>query len=161
VQQVAMHAGAARVLVSDPMPEKRAMAAKFGADLTVDPLKEDLIAAGMKLTDGRGFDTVFECSGNIKAVPPTLDLAAKYGTVVWAGSYHEDASVPVRPFQLFGNELTVRATILAPYVFPRALKLLAKLDLEPMVTQIVPLADIAKALASRKTSTDIKILVKP
>ncbi len=46
-------------------------------------------------------------------------------------------------------------------MFPRALKLLSKLDLEPMVTQIVPLDDIAKALASRKTSTDIKILVKP
>jgi hypothetical protein len=30
-----------------------------------------------------------------------------------------------------------------------------------MITQIVPLADIAAALASRKTSTDIKILVKP
>jgi len=50
---------------------------------------------------------------------------------------------------------------LAPYVFPRALKLLSKLDLEPMITQIVPLDDIAKALAARKTSTDIKILVKP
>jgi 2-desacetyl-2-hydroxyethyl bacteriochlorophyllide A dehydrogenase len=161
VQQVAMKAGASRILVSDPMPEKRAMAAQFGADVTVDPLNEDLLAACAKLTDGRGFDTVFECSGNINAVLPTVGLAAKDGTVVWAGSYHEDASVPLRPFLLFANELTIRSTILAPYVFPRSLKLLSKLDLEPMITQIVPLDDIAKALAGRKTSTDIKILVKP
>ncbi len=161
VMQVAMHAGAARVLVSDPMPEKRAMALKLGADVAVDPLNEDLIAAGMKLTDGRGFDTVYERIGNIKAVPATLDLAAKHGTIAWAGAYHEGATVPVRPFQLFGSELTVRTTMLAPYVFPRSLNLLSKLDLEPMITQIVPLDDIAKALASRKTSTDIKILVKP
>jgi (R,R)-butanediol dehydrogenase / meso-butanediol dehydrogenase / diacetyl reductase len=161
VQQIAMRAGAARVLVSDPMPEKRAMAKRFGADVTVDPLTEDLLAVGNKLTVGRGFDTVFECSGNIKAVPATIDLAAVDGTVVWAGAYHEDAAIPVRPFQLFGRELTVRATILAPYVFPRALNLLSKLDLEPMITQIVPLDDIATALAARKTSTDIKILVKP
>ena len=51
--------------------------------------------------------------------------------------------------------------MLAPYVFPRAVKLLSKLDLEPHDHEIVPLADIAKALAGRKTSTDIKILVKP
>ncbi len=80
---------------------------------------------------------------------------------MWAGSYHEDATFPINPYYMFANELTIRSTILAPYVFPRSLKLLSKLDLEPMVTQIVPLEDIAKALASRKTSKDIKILVRP
>jgi (R,R)-butanediol dehydrogenase/meso-butanediol dehydrogenase/diacetyl reductase/L-iditol 2-dehydrogenase len=161
VQQVAMKAGAARVLVSDPMPEKREMAMKFGADWTVDPLKEDLVTVGRKLMDGRGFDTVFECSGHISAVPQTIGLAERDGTIVWAGSYHEDATFPINPYYMFANELTIRSTILAPYVFPRGLKLLSKLDLEPMITQIVPLEDISKALASRKTSTDIKILVKP
>lgn len=161
VQQVAMRAGAARVLVSDPMPEKRAMAEKFGADLTVDPLHEDLLAVGRGLTDGRGFDTVFECSGAISAVPQTIELADKDGTIVWAGAYHEDATFPINPSYMFGNELTIRSTILAPYVFPRSLKLLSKLDLEPMITQIVPLDDIATALGGRKTSTDIKILIEP
>ena len=83
------------------------------------------------------------------------------GTVVWAGSYHEDATFPINPYYMFANELTIRSTILAPYVFPRALKLLSKLDLEPMISQIVPLDDIAKALGGRKNSTAIKILVKP
>lgn len=161
VQQIAMHAGAARVLVSDPMPEKREMAMRLGADWIVDPSKDDLVKVGRELTDGRGFDTVFECSGVMAAVPPTIRLADKDGTIVWAGAYHEDATFPLNPYYMFANELTIRSTILAPYVFPRSLKLLAKLDLEPMITQIVPLEDIAKALAGRKTSTDIKILVKP
>ncbi len=161
VQQLAIRAGAARVLVADPMPEKRAMAERFGADWTVDPLEEDLVEVGRSLTEGRGFDTVFECSGAISAVPKTIGLADKDGTVVWAGAYHEDATIPLSPYQMFASELTIRSTILAPYVFPRSLKLLSKLDLEPMITQIVPLEDIAKALASRKTSTDIKILVRP
>ncbi len=161
VQQVAMRAGAARVLVSDPMPEKRAMAEKFGADWTVDPLKEDLAAVGRAYTDGRGFDTVFECSGVVSAVPATIQLAGKDATIVWAGAYPEEATIPLNPYYMFANELTIRSTILAPYVFPRSLKLLSKLDLEPMITQIVRLEDIGTALAGRKTSTDIKILVKP
>ncbi len=161
VQQMAMRAGAARVFVADPMPEKRAMAEKYGADWTIDPLKEDLVTVGRALTDGRGFDTVFECSGVMSAVPQTIGLADRDGTVVWAGAYHEDATFPLNPYYMFSNELTIRSTILAPYVFPRSLKLLSKLDLDPMITQIVPLEEVSKALGSRKTSTDIKILVKP
>jgi 2-desacetyl-2-hydroxyethyl bacteriochlorophyllide A dehydrogenase len=161
VQQIAIRAGAARVLMSDPMPEKRDTAKKLGADWTVDPLLDDLVTVGRGLTDGRGFDTVFECSGKLAAVTQSVGLADKCGTVVWVGVYPEEAEVPVNPYGMFANELTIRSSILAPFVFPRALKLLSKLDLEPMISEIVPLADIAKALADRKTSTAIKILVKP
>ncbi len=161
VMQVAIRAGAARVFVSDPMPEKREMAMKLGADWTVDPLSEDMVSVGRAHTDGRGFDTVFECSGKLSAAEQCIHLADKDGTVVWAGSYPEEVAFPIHPYYMFANELTVRSTILAPFVFPRALKLLSKLDLEPMITDIVPLEDIAKALAARKTSTAIKILVQP
>lgn len=161
VMQIAMRAGATRVLVSDPMPEKRKLAKKLGADWVIDPTSEDLGKIGVQHMDGRGFDTVFECSGKLAAVTQSIGLADKCGTVVWVGVYPEEAEVPVNPYGLFANELTIRSSILAPFVFPRALKLLSKLELEPMISEIVPLADIAKALAGRKTSTAIKILVKP
>jgi 2-desacetyl-2-hydroxyethyl bacteriochlorophyllide A dehydrogenase len=161
IQQMAMRAGAVRVFTSDPMPEKREMAKKYGADWTVDPLTDDLVAVGRGHTDGCGFDTVFEASGKITAAEQCIRLADKDGTIVWAGSYHEDATFPINPCYMFSNELTIRSTILAPYVFPRALKLLSKLDLDQMITEIVPLENIATALAGRKTSTAIKILVKP
>ena len=161
VQQIAMRAGAVRVLVSDPMPEKREMARRFGADWTIDPLADDLVVAGRELTEGRGFDTVFECSGNLGAAKQCIALADKYGTVVWVGVYHEDAEVAIKPYYMFANELTIRSSMLAPYMFPRAVRLLSKLDLDPMISEIVPLADIGKALAGRKTSTAVKILVKP
>jgi (R,R)-butanediol dehydrogenase/meso-butanediol dehydrogenase/diacetyl reductase/L-iditol 2-dehydrogenase len=161
VQQIALRAGAARILVSDPMPEKREMALKLGADWTLDPQASDLVAVGRDLTAGRGFDTVFECSGRPEVAGQCLRLAGKCGTVVWVGGYPEEAEVAVNPYYMYANELTVRSSILAPYMFPRAVELLPKLDLEPMISEIVPLDDIAKALAGRKTSTAIKILVKP
>ncbi len=161
VQQIAIRAGATRVLVSDPMPEKRAMAMRLGADWTVDPLAEDLVAVGRELTGGRGFDTVFEASGKLSAAQQSMGLADKCGTIVWVGVYPEEAELSVNPYTMFASELTVRSSMLAPYVFPRGLKLLSKLDLEPMITEIVPLEDIARALAGRKTSNAVKILVKP
>ena len=161
VMQIAIRAGAARVLVSDPMPEKRELAEKLGADWTIDPLDEDLEIVGRRLNGGRGFDTVFECSGRLSVTTQALALADKCGTVVWAGVYPEEAEIGIKPYHLFANELTLRSTTLAPYVFPRALKLLSKLDLDPLISEVVPLADIAKALAGRKNSTAVKILVKP
>ncbi len=161
VMQIAMRAGAARVLVSDPMPEKRELAKKLGADWTVDPLSQDLRAAARDFTEGRGFDTVFECSGKLSAAKQCIGLADKCGTVVWAGVYPEEAELAITPYYLFANELTLRSTTLAPYLFPRAVKLLSKLDLDPLLSEIVPLEGIDRALAGRKTSTAIKILVKP
>jgi (R,R)-butanediol dehydrogenase/meso-butanediol dehydrogenase/diacetyl reductase len=161
VMQIAMRAGAARVLVSDPMPEKREMAKRLGADWVVDPLKEDLLAVGKELTEGRGFDTVFECSGKLSAAKQCIELADRCGTIVWAGVYPEEAELAINPYYMFANELTLRSTTLAPYIFPRGVKLLSKLDLDPLLSEIVPLDDVAKALAGRKNSTAIKILVKP
>lgn len=161
VLQIVIRAGAARVFVSDPIPEKREMAKRLGADWTVDPLTEDMVAVGREHTEGRGFDSVFEASGKLTAAKECIGLADKCGTIVWAGVYPEEAELAVNPYSMFASELTLRSTLLAPYAFPRGLKLLSKLDLDPLLTEIVPLEDIAKALAGRKTSTAIKILVKP
>jgi L-iditol 2-dehydrogenase len=161
VMQIAVRAGAARVLVSDPMPVKRELAKRLGADWAVDPLAEDLETVAKQLNGGRGFDTVFECSGKLSATTQALALADKCGTVVWAGVYPEEAEIGIKPYLLFANELTLRSTTLAPYVFPRAVKLLSKLNLDPLISEIVPLDDIAKALAGRKTSTAVKILIRP
>ena len=72
VQQIAMRAGAARVLVSDPMPEKREMAKRFGADWTIDPLRRRPGDRRPGTHGGRGFDTVFECSGKLTAAKQAL-----------------------------------------------------------------------------------------
>jgi threonine dehydrogenase-like Zn-dependent dehydrogenase len=69
--------------------------------------------------------------------------------------------VSVDPYYQLVNELMTRGSLLAPYVYPRALQLLSKLRLEEMITRIVPLEDIGQALASRKASAEIKILVQP
>ena len=55
IQEMAQIAGAARVLVSEPVESRRKVAKDLGATMVVDPIKEDLMAAAKKLTDGHGF----------------------------------------------------------------------------------------------------------
>jgi (R,R)-butanediol dehydrogenase/meso-butanediol dehydrogenase/diacetyl reductase len=159
--EIALKAGAARAMVSEPIAEKRAIAKKLGADVVVDPLKEDLVAAGKKLTDGRGFDTVIEASGNLGAAKQAISLADNGGTIVWAAVYPKDAEIGVSPFLMYAKELTIRCVWISPYSFPRAFNLLSKLELKPLITDIVPLKEIKKAFELHKKGKSIKILIQP
>jgi (R,R)-butanediol dehydrogenase/meso-butanediol dehydrogenase/diacetyl reductase/L-iditol 2-dehydrogenase len=159
--EMALHAGAARTLLSEPVAGKRALAKKLGADVVVDPLKEDLLAAGKKLTDGRGFDTVIDASGNINAAKQCVGLADNGATILWAAVYGKDVEIGVSPFLMYAKELTITSTFVSPYSFPRALAMLPKLEIQPLITDIVPLADIKKAFELHKAGKSIKILIKP
>jgi (R,R)-butanediol dehydrogenase/meso-butanediol dehydrogenase/diacetyl reductase/L-iditol 2-dehydrogenase len=159
--QLAIRAGAAKVLVSEPVAAKRELALRFGADVVVDPLTEDVVAAGRQLTDGRGFGTVIEASGNLRAAETALALAGNGATVVWAAVYPDEATVPVNPFHMYATEMTIRAVNVSPYSFPRAMELLPKLDLEPIVTDIHPLAELDEVLRTFREQPRIKTLIAP
>jgi len=161
VMQLAIRSGAARVLVSEPVAEKRQLARSLGADVVVDPLNESLEEAGKKLTNGRGFDTVIEASGKTGPARQAIFLAGKCGTILWAAVYPEHSEVAVPPFYMYANELTLRSIIVSPYSFPRAIALLPKLQLKPLISHVIPLQDINKAFDLHKAGKAVKILVKP
>lgn len=157
---VALRAGAARVLVSDPIPAKRSLAKELGADWTLDPATDDVVQAGQELTGGIGYDTVIEASGSLAAARQCMELAGTCGTIVWAGVYPEETELSVNLFHVWKKELTMRSIFAGPYAFTRGVNLLTKLDLEPLITEIVPLADIARVFADHEASTGIKSLVR-
>jgi 2-desacetyl-2-hydroxyethyl bacteriochlorophyllide A dehydrogenase len=159
--EMALKAGASRALVSEPIAAKRELALKLGADIVVDPFTEDLVQAGLKLTDRRGFNTVIDASGSIAAAKQAIDLADRGGTILWAAVYGKDVEIGVSPFLMYAKELTITSTFVSPYSFPRALSLLPKLELAPLITDIVPLAEIRKAFELHKGGRAIKILVQP
>jgi (R,R)-butanediol dehydrogenase/meso-butanediol dehydrogenase/diacetyl reductase/L-iditol 2-dehydrogenase len=158
--EMAIHAGAAKTLLSEPILEKRALAKKLGADVVVDPFNEDIIEAGKKLTGGRGFDVVIDASGSVKAAAQCIHMADNKGLILWAAVYGKDVEIPVSPFLMYARELTITSTFVSPYSFPRALAMLPKLELKSLITDILPLKDIQKAFELHKTGKSIKILIK-
>lgn len=61
---VILLSGAANVTVIEPVAEKRKAALAMGAQHVIDPFNEDVVSVGMALTDGKGFEVVFEASGS-------------------------------------------------------------------------------------------------
>jgi len=158
--QIALRAGAVKTLVSEPVAEKRELARKLGATVTVDPLKENLEAISKTLTDGRGFRSVIDASGKTAVAKQGVSLADKGGMIVWAAVYPSEARIDVPPFYMYQNELTIRSVFLSPYCFPRALDLLPVLDIKSLTTDVVPLSDIGRAFEMHKQGKSVKILVK-
>ena len=120
ILQLAIKSGASKVLVSEPIAEKRQMAKQFGADMVVDPLKEDLLEISNKFTDGRGFSVCFEVSGIPAIARQLILLAERGGTIVWAATYQWDLEVGVPLEYMYSKELSIHSVKSSPYSFPRA-----------------------------------------
>ena len=79
------HAMGARVIALDPSPERLQRAKQFGADALVDPGINDPAAAIRELTNGRGADLTFDCSGTADGRSGAVRSARKWGTVCFVG----------------------------------------------------------------------------
>lgn len=81
--QLARRTGA-RVVGVDPVPAKRALAGRLGADVVLPP-DEDLVPAVRALTEGRGADVVLDLVGSPATVAQAGALVAVDGVVSIVG----------------------------------------------------------------------------
>ena len=160
ILEVAIKAGAAKILVSEPVAGRREVAKKLGATVVADPINEDLEEIGKKLCDGRGFDIVIDASGKLAVAKQALSLADYGATVVWAAMYPVGAEVGVVPSYMYAKELTIKGVFISPYCFPRSVNLLSELELEPLIS-IRPIEEINEAFHDLLEGKGMKVLIKP
>jgi len=55
--------GAGKVIVSEVAERRKEYATEFGADIILDPSKEDVVARVKELTDNVGVAVVYDCAG--------------------------------------------------------------------------------------------------
>lgn len=77
--QLALHSAARAVYVSEPIPERRALAARLGATAVCDPAEDDPVDWLLDQTDGRESDTVIEAAWGGKAVGQAVTMARPGG----------------------------------------------------------------------------------
>jgi threonine dehydrogenase-like Zn-dependent dehydrogenase len=84
--QIAKAGGASPVIACEPLPRRRELAKRLGADIILDPTACDAGLEIKKATGGRGADVVIEYSGAWQALQAALRGVAYGGTVV-AGAF--------------------------------------------------------------------------
>lgn len=153
---------ALKIVVSDPVEERRALAGILGA--TAGCLPEDLETSVERLTDGLGADAVFDTVGGSQILVSALGILRPGGTVVLFAHAAEDETAGFEINPLFKNEHRVVASYsgsldeqerIADLIFS------GNLDPLPLVTHRIPLnlAQDAVDLARRRQA--LKILIGP
>jgi threonine dehydrogenase-like Zn-dependent dehydrogenase len=90
VQSLVALRGPRQLIVADARPDALDRAAKLGATHVVDVTRESLPDVVRSLTDGRGADTTFECTGTQGALTTCGDTTRMSGRIAIVG-FHQGA----------------------------------------------------------------------
>jgi L-iditol 2-dehydrogenase len=77
--------GTGRVWVIEPVPARRELARRMGADAAIDPSAVDAAQQVLADTGNRGVDLVFDCAAKGASVRQSIQVARKAGRVVFTG----------------------------------------------------------------------------
>lgn len=160
--------GAQDIYVSEPRAARREAAEALGADTVLDPADTDVRAYVREKTGG--VDVSFECAGVGATLTAALRSTKYDGTVVVLSVFEDETTI--HPNDIMQAERTLVGSFgfnggpLVPWSeFGVALDMMAdeRIDPEPLITDVVSLADTATAFERLRdpASDQIKVLVEP
>ena len=151
--------GAARITVIDPVPEKRELALSMGAQYAIDPFNEDAVARAMEITDGLGFDYVFEMSGSPKASETPLKILARCGTAVYFAVFPPKFEMPLNLHDLYMKEGRIQTVFTTTTIMNRSINMIERMQTDKIIGKIMPLSEAVESFEVFKTSKYPKILL--
>lgn len=157
--------GARRVIVSEILDERLDQAGSFGADVLINPDKEDAQEAVLRATGGSGADVVIVAAPSPQAMEQAPALAAAEGRVVYfAGLPRGQDAIAFSPNRIHYRQITVTGTTGASrWQFRRALDLASsrRVDLSRLVGAILALEDGLAAFDRARSRQELKIVIAP
>lgn len=166
IVQGAVVAGAGRIIVSDPVAERRQAALGFGATDAIDPTDSDVAGAAHDLTGGIGVDYAFEGAGRAALVEVCISATRFGGTTVVVGAPALDESARLDPVAFFtATEKKVMGCLLGSSNSLRDIPKLidlwrtGRLDLEALVTDRRPLDEINEAFDDMRAARGIRTVL--
>jgi 2-desacetyl-2-hydroxyethyl bacteriochlorophyllide A dehydrogenase len=155
--QLVKIAGSGKIMLVEPIPQKRETAAAMGAEYVFDPGYGGMMDQISNLTSG-GPDVVIECAGNSKAAHMAVSLPKRGGRVVLFGLSGKKDTISINLQDFFLKELSIKGSLLNPFTFSRAVELLVskKIQAEKLKPSLSPLEELKNILSSPRKSTIIK-----
>ncbi len=127
--------------------------------MVVNPANRSLAEQVAEFTED-GFDVVIEASGAPAALNQAITLVRRGGTIVQVGTLPAEVQLPAN--LIMSKELQLLGSFRFANVFKIAIDLAAsgRLNLQPLITQILPLNDFLQAMqAASSRGKDIKIQI--
>jgi threonine dehydrogenase-like Zn-dependent dehydrogenase len=139
------------------------LAQRLGADVTLNPLKTDVVQALRDMTEGYGCDVYIEATGHPEGVNQGLHAIRKGGNFVEFSVMKEPTTTD---WTIIGDskELNIYGSHLGPGCYPKVIAYLHRglLDVEGIVTHELPLEEYLEGIHLVHAGKDsIKVLLRP
>ncbi len=163
---IARASGASRIVACDVNPTRLALGTKMGAHHVVNPAEhgDDAYEAVVNANGGSGVDIVIEMSGAPPAITMGFKAVRNGGTVVLFGIPAEPVEIDVAENMIFKN-VTVHSLngrrIFDTWYKTRWLLEEGVIDLRPLITKKIGLADIDASMPMLADGSACKLVVVP
>ena len=154
----------AKVIVSEPSEQRRNTALNLGADIGVDPTKEDLQSIILENTDGVGADVVILAIGVPTLVNQAIDLVRKRGYVNLFAGFSVGDMPPIDVNKIHYKELRLTGTSASSRKDHEvALKLITNKIIEPskIISHKYSLSQADEAFKAAESGIGIKVAIIP
>jgi L-iditol 2-dehydrogenase len=153
--QAARAFGAAEIVVTDLVLERRERALRYGATRVIDPRETDIATAGLDV------NAFVDASGAPQAVVAGIKAVRPAGTAVLVGLGSSEMTLPVEHIQ--NLEITVTGIFRYTDTWPAAIHLVASgaVELDSLVTGRFGLERADEALESDRDPASLKSVVYP
>ncbi|MDR3120380.1 MAG: alcohol dehydrogenase catalytic domain-containing protein [Clostridiales bacterium] len=151
------------LIVLDMKDDRLALAKKFGADLVMNPGKEDVVKKIQDMTEGYGCDIYIEATGHPSSVTQGLEMIRKLGTFV---EFSVFGQLTTCDWSIISDrkELDLLGAHLSPYCYDKVIDWIknGKLPTEGVVTHSFPLDRWKEAFdVAEKADGSLKVILKP
>jgi threonine 3-dehydrogenase len=161
---VARAVGAAQVIAMEVNEYRRGIAKEMKADLVLDPSKEDVRKIVAERTSGAGVDVVLEMAGHPNAIRTAFDIVRRGGRVSLLGLTSKPISLNFSEDIIFKG-ITVQGIngrrMYQTWYQMTALLKAGKLELHPVITDRMTMADFSKGMERLTSGQASKILLYP
>jgi L-iditol 2-dehydrogenase len=154
--------GASTVIASDLAKLRRDIALKAGADIVIDPSKEDPVEEVKQETSGMGADVVIEAVGIPQTWEQAVDMTRDAGTTVLFGGAASGTKFELDTGRFHYGQLTIKGVFhLKPRHVKQALKHIITGDVNPdlLISHEMPIEKITEALEMMGAGETMKVAI--
>jgi len=142
--EVLKKSGAGKIIVAEVSDGRKRLAQDLGADIVIDPRRENLPALIERQTNGLGVDVLFDTAGVPETLSENFTLVKKGGEIMVVGITEEPT--PSDFFTVVLNELTIKGSYCGFNEYPLAIKMLSKglISAGKIITSVIELDEISE-----------------
>ncbi len=161
VLEVLAHGKNGPIIVVETQDSKKDLALKLGADLFINPLKEDVNEV-IKKAGIKNVDRLIECVGAKVTMENIIHYAGKCATIVMFG-VGDDANPPFYySYEAFQKELTIKSSFVNPHTSQMAIDMLTYgvVKVDDFLAGVITMEEMAEEIRNPNLSRKGKVIAR-